>query len=203
MRRSVLFAIARWACGTTHDEPPTAPTPVDAAASLASESPPIGPVERKPAKPEPPRELPFEPSPDDKAAFEVTGYLGVRTLPADAGFAKGPVVAGVKPGGGADKAGMKEKDVIVEIAGVSFAATDDDPLGKLRARLLELPFDSDTQVKVWREGEGVREMTVHLGRRPPPFNSVVTPESWLAPLVDSGSPTPSGVPTTSDSLLIA
>ena len=151
-------------------------------AQAAVDQAPPGEAPKAEAKPEPPRELPFDPSPDDKAAFEITGYLGVRTLPADAGFAKGPVVAGVKPGGGAEKAGMKENDVIVEFAGVSFAATDDDPLGKLRARLLELPFDSDTQLKVWREGEGVRELKVHLGRRPPPFADRDTPADWLAPV---------------------
>jgi hypothetical protein len=173
MRPRALPLVLLAAACASRDEPP----PADAPASAAPEAP----ASAEPLPP-PQRELPFEPSPDDKAAFEVTGYLGVRTLPPDAGFAKGPIVAGVKPDGGAEKAGIQARDVIVEFAGVSFAATDDNPLGKLRARLLELPFDSDTQVKVWREGEGVREVTVRLGRRPPPFADRDTPAHWLAPV---------------------
>src|SRR5262249_41620976 len=134
----------------------------------------------RPPKTEPPPELPFDPSPDDKAAFDVAGYVGTMTMPADTGFAKGCRVFGVKPKGFAEAAGLRANDGIVEVAGVTFAATDDDPIGKLRERLLQLPFDSDTQVKFWREKEGVREVTVHLGRRPPPFASHDTPAWWLA-----------------------
>jgi hypothetical protein len=162
-----------WGCAT--------PEPAPVAEAPQAEAPKAEEPKAQASPPAPPaRELPFEPSEGDKAAFEITGYVGVRTLPPDAGFAKGPIVAGVKPGGGAEKAGIREKDVVVEFAGVSFPADEDDPVGKLRNRLLELPFDSDTQVKVWREVEGVRDLKVHLGRRPPPFNSLDTPADWLA-----------------------
>jgi hypothetical protein len=151
----------------THEEPPQ-PAPVP---------PPV--VAEKPAPPAPPPELPFDPSPDDKAALGATGFVGVVTVPPETGFAKGPKIAGTKPGGGLALAGLKEGDVIVRLAGVAFAATDDDAIGTLRKRLSELPPDTDTTLSYWRENEGVREVTVRLGRQPPPFNRMDAPAEWF------------------------
>ncbi len=160
--RIAPFALALASCATSN--PPPAATPA------AAEKPVVAPT----------AELPFDPSPDDKAALGATGFVGVVAVPADTGFAKGPKLAGVKPGGGLEKAGLAAGDVIVKFAGVVFPASDDDPIGTLRKRLLELSFDSDVQVAYWREKVGVREVTARLGRQPPPFDSLDTPPDWLA-----------------------
>jgi hypothetical protein len=165
--RSAPALLTLAACAATDAAAPAQPSP-DAAA----------PVQPTPATA--PRELPFEPSPDDKASLGATGFVGVANVPPETGYVKGPKLAGVKPGAGLEAAGLKSGDVIVKFADVVFAAADDDPIGKLRRRLLELPFDSDVQIVYWREKEGVRETTARLGRQPPPFASTETPAAWLA-----------------------
>src|SRR5205823_6500318 len=111
-----------------------------------------------------------------------TGFLGVVKVPAETGFVKGPKLAGVKPGAGLEAAGLKENDVIVKFDTVTFPDSDDDPIGSLRKRLLELRFDSDVQITYWREKDGVHEVKVRLGRQPPPFASMETPAEWFAPV---------------------
>jgi hypothetical protein len=154
-------------CATT--EPPPPPRVVDA-------TPPSTVVVDATT----PKELGFDPSPLDKPSLGHTGFDGVAAAPADSGYAKGLRIHGVKPGSGLEAAGLKAGDLIVKFDGVVFAAVDDDPIGTLRNRLLELPFDSDVQIAYWREKEGVREATVRLGRQPPPFASMDTPADWLA-----------------------
>lgn len=148
------------------------------AAPSIQQTPAVQPATAAP----PPRELPFDPSPDDKPSFGATGFDGVATVPPATGFAKGPKVHGVKPGSGLEAAGVKAGDVVVKFAGVTFAADDDDVIGTFRKRLLELPFDSDAPATVWSESDGVREVTIRLGRQPPPFAKLDTPADWLAPV---------------------
>jgi len=126
-----------------------------------------------------PAELPFDPSPQDRAALGA-GFVGVATVPAETGYAKGPRLAAIRAGSGLEKAGLKDGDVIVKFGGVVFDAADDDAVGTLRKRLDELPFESDVEVAYWREKEGVRVATVRLGRRPPAFATMETPLDWLA-----------------------
>jgi hypothetical protein len=166
--RPLALLLVAAACAT-HDEPP--PAPVVAQPPIVEVLPPV-----------PPPELPFDPSPDDKASLGATGFVGVVAVPAETGFAKGPKLAGTKPGGGLEAAGVKDGDVIVKFAGVAFAAGDDDAIGTLRKRLTELPPDTDTTLTYWREKEGVREVTFRLGRQPPPFANLDTPADWLAPV---------------------
>jgi hypothetical protein len=170
--RIVPLALTLVSCATS-DAPPAA-TPVTATA-VAAETQTAEKQAVATAV-----ELPFDPSPDDKAALGATGFLGVAAVPPETGYAKGPKLAGVKLGAGLEKAGLAAGDVIVKFAGVTFAAKDDDSIGTLRKRLLELPFDSDVQIAYWREKQGVREVTARLGRQPPSFASLDTPADWLA-----------------------
>jgi hypothetical protein len=168
---SVAFVFAvLLGCATEEKPPEPAPT-IDVRPTCTGMHPDV-----------PPKELPFDPSPDDKAALGAAGFVGVANVPPETGFAKGPKIAGTTPGGGLEAAGLKENDVIVKFAGVTFRADDDDPIGTFRKRLLELPPDSDTQLTYWREKEGVREVTFRLGRQPPPFANLDTPADWLAPV---------------------
>lgn len=133
----------------------------------------------QPVPPPPAPELGFDPSPDDKAALGDAGYTGTVEMPADSGYGRGCVLAGVKAGGPLELAGVRAGDVIVALGGTVFPRDDDDPIGALRRRLLELPFDSDTTVAFQRKGEPVREVAVRLGRRPAPMASSAAPESWF------------------------
>lgn len=172
MRRTALvLVLAAAACATTDEPPPPEPMPP----VVEAPTPPAATAETPP-------ELPFDPSPDDKAALGDAGYTGTVEMPADSGYGRGCVLAGVKPGGPLERAGVKAGDVIVALGGMRFPLADDDPIGALRRRLLELPFDSETTVALSRKGEPVREVTVRLGRRPPPMASLTTPPGWLAGL---------------------
>ena len=179
IRPRLFLPLLLAACATRDGAPAAPPTPGPSEATAGA--PPVVP-EPPPAEQGKiaPRDLAFDPSPQDKPSLGAAGFVGVAEVPPETGFVRGPKLAGVKPGGGLDAAGVKEGDVIVEFAGVTFAASDGDPIGSLRRRLLELPFDSDVSLKTWRQGEGVREVTARLGRQPPPFNSLDTPQDWFS-----------------------
>lgn len=150
---------------------PVAP-PVSSAAPVASAAP-AGPAAR-------PRELPFDPSPEDRPHAGVTGFLGTRRVAlADGTEALGPIVAGVKPGSGADAAGLREGDVIVSLAGRTFRPSEADPIGAFREALLRHAPDTTADVEVWRQGSGVRAARVLLGRQPPAFARIDTPAEWM------------------------
>jgi len=81
-----------------------------------------------------------------------------KTLALDA---PGVVIRGVVRNGPADRAGIRARDVVLEIDG---KATRDTPA--LLARIAEIPPGSATKVKVWRAG-AVTDVEVTVGKRPP------------------------------------
>jgi serine protease DegQ len=102
---------------------------------------------------------------------EVTrGWLGIEPTPVTPEVARalalakpeGVVIRGMEPGGPAERAGMKELDVVLEIAGKT---TRNVP--QLLARIAELPPGSVAKVRVARAGHDV-EVDVTVGKRPPP-----------------------------------
>ena len=102
---------------------------------------------------------------------EVTrGWLGIEPAAVTAEVAKalalqkpeGVVIRTVQPGGPAERAGMKQLDVVLEIGGKS---TRNVP--QLLARIAELPPGSTAKIKVVRAGHDV-EVDVMVGKRPPP-----------------------------------
>jgi S1-C subfamily serine protease len=72
------------------------------------------------------------------------------------------VIRSVQPGGPAEKAGMKQLDVVVEIGGKTTPSVP-----QLLARIAELPPGSTAKVKIVRAGNDV-EVAVLVGKRPPP-----------------------------------
>jgi serine protease DegQ len=99
---------------------------------------------------------------------EVTrGWLGVepqdlppdvtRSLALDGGVA----IRGVVRGGPADRAGIRVRDIVVEIDG---KATRDTPA--LLARIAELAPGNVVRVKVWRDRQ-TQDVEVTVGKRPP------------------------------------
>jgi len=99
---------------------------------------------------------------------EVTrGWLGIepadppdeaaRAVPQEGG---GVAIRRVVSGGPADRAGIRVRDVVVEIAG---KPTRDTPA--LLARIAELPPGTTVKVKVWRD-RGVQDVDVTVGKRP-------------------------------------
>ena len=102
---------------------------------------------------------------------EVTrGWLGIEPTPVTPEVAKalalakpeGVVIRGMEPGGPAERAGMKELDVVLEIAGKTTRSVP-----QLLARIAELPPGSVAKVRVARAGHDV-EVDVTVGKRPPP-----------------------------------
>jgi len=102
---------------------------------------------------------------------EVTrGWLGIEPAAVTAEVAKalalqkseGVVIRNVQPGGPAERAGMKQLDVVLEIGG---KATRNVP--QLLARIAELPPGSTAKIKIVRAGHDV-EVDVMVGKRPPP-----------------------------------
>lgn len=102
---------------------------------------------------------------------EVTrGWLGIEPAAVTAEVAKalalqkseGVVIRSVQPGGPAERAGMKQLDVVLEIGGKS---TRNVP--QLLARIAELPPGSTAKIKIVRAGHDV-EVDVMVGKRPPP-----------------------------------
>jgi len=102
---------------------------------------------------------------------EVTrGWLGIQPEPVTPEVAKalalakpeGVVTRGMQPGGPAERAGMKELDVVTEIAGKTTRTVP-----QLLARIAELPPGSVAKVRVARAGHDL-EVDVTVGKRPPP-----------------------------------
>ena len=102
---------------------------------------------------------------------EVTrGWLGIQPEPVTPEVAKalalakpeGVVIRGMQPGGPAERAGMKELDVVTEIAGKTTRTVP-----QLLARIAELPPGSVAKVRVARAGHDL-EVDVTVGKRPPP-----------------------------------
>ena len=102
---------------------------------------------------------------------EVTrGWLGIEPAAVTSEVAKalalpkseGVVIRSVQPGGPAEKAGMKQLDVVVEISGKSTPSVP-----QLLARIAELPPGSTARIKIVRAGHDV-ELAVLVGKRPPP-----------------------------------
>jgi serine protease DegQ len=102
---------------------------------------------------------------------EVTrGWLGIEPTPVTPEVAKalalakaeGVVIRGMQPGGPAERAGMKELDVVLEIAGKTTRSVP-----QLLARIAELPPGSVAKVRIARAGHDV-EVDVTVGKRPPP-----------------------------------
>jgi serine protease DegQ len=76
------------------------------------------------------------------------------------GRVEGVLIGSLQRNGPAERAGMRSRDVVVEIAG---QPTPDVP--RLLAHIAELVPGSVVQVKVWREGAS-RELDVTIGKRP-------------------------------------
>ena len=95
------------------------------------------------------------------------GWLGVVIQDVDENTAKaldmkdahGALVASVQEGQPADKAGIKEGDVIVSVDGQNIKDT-----AELLAAIAKKAPGSDAKVTVWREG-AAKEFTVKLGDR--------------------------------------
>lgn len=92
-----------------------------------------------------------------RSLSEVTSYQQEQTLNLPSKITEGVVIAGVEPGSPADKAGLKEFDVIVELDG---EATPDVP--SLRKHLYAEKKIGDTmKVKYYRNGKAqTTEMTL-------------------------------------------
>ena len=102
---------------------------------------------------------------------EVTrGWLGIEPTPVTPEVAKalalakaeGVVIRGMQPGGPAERAGMKELDVVLEIAGKTTRSVP-----QLLARIAELPPGSVAKVRVARAGPRRRSRR-HRRQAPPP-----------------------------------
>ncbi len=83
---------------------------------------------------------------------------GARALALD--HADGVLIRSLQPNGPADRAGMKVRDVVVDVAG---RATHD--VAGLLSRIAELSPGSVAKVKVWRAPQ-VIELDVTVGKRP-------------------------------------
>jgi C-terminal processing protease CtpA/Prc len=71
---------------------------------------------------------------------------------------KGVPVAGVTPGGPAEKAGLREEDVIVRIDGIDLAAESvEDSLERMTDHLAEFEPGKRVEVEVLRDGDVLRE----------------------------------------------
>jgi serine protease DegQ len=75
---------------------------------------------------------------------------------------EGVVIRSMQPGGPAERAGMRELDVVLEIGGKTTRTVP-----QLLARIAELPPGSVAKVRVTRAGQDV-EVDVDVGKRPPP-----------------------------------
>jgi len=96
------------------------------------------------------------------------GYFGVLLQPVTDDLAKtlglsdtaGALVAEVEPGSPAEKAGLKEGDVIREVNGVKVESVQD-----LQMKVAALPIGKPAQVGIWREKRPVT-VTVTVGEMP-------------------------------------
>jgi S1-C subfamily serine protease len=94
-------------------------------------------------------------------------YLGVRLGPAATDSGTAVVVATVEPGGPADEAGVKPRDVVVRIDGREVAMIE-DVYDVLRGHK-----PGDTIPVVVRRGDRQRNLELKLGRLPTPADSVL------------------------------
>ena len=96
------------------------------------------------------------------------GYLGIQIRPLEEGFAdalnleknRGEFVERVEPGGGAQKAGIREGDVIVKVNG-----KDVNPDETLSFIVSNLAIGSRVPIELFREGKRMT-VTALLGERP-------------------------------------
>jgi serine protease Do len=96
------------------------------------------------------------------------GYLGVQITPLDQDLANqfkvpdtsGALVEDVSPGGPADKAGIKNGDVIRKLNGQVVADA-----GQLTAMVTSMSPGSDANLDIWRDGKEM-QIKVTLGERP-------------------------------------
>ncbi len=132
-----------------------------------------------------PRELPFDPSDDDRAALEAAGFTGAVDTPEGSGYGQGLRVVGITPDGALGNAGLTDGDLIVELAGTTFPAAANDPIGLLRDRLDELSPGEVTTISFIHADAPAVTHEIVMGRRPPRFNRLPTDADWfVAPLSD-------------------
>lgn len=122
-------------------------------------------------------ELPFEPSDRDRPRIG-TGFTGVVDAPTD-GSERALRIAAVRPDGPLGQAGLQDGDLILAADHVRFAKGDDDPIGGFREHLLTLRPGDPVKIVWWREGEGVSETMVELGRAAAFYAPFETREDWL------------------------
>ena len=92
----------------------------------------------------------------------VRPWLGARTNAVDSALAatlgldraRGAIVSEIYPGGPADKAGLRERDVVLSLAG-----TDINDESGLRFKLATLKLGETAPARVWRDG---REQTIRV-----------------------------------------
>ena len=173
---------------------PSSTAPGATPPSSAPGTPLAAPTATTPAPPATPPavvtrpELPFETSPEDRPHLVATGFLGTATgTLADGTQAVGPRVAGVRPGSGLAAAGVKERDVLVGIAGTTLRPGEPDPIGKFRELLLRQAPETSVDLDVWTDGAGLRTERVLLGRQPPAFARLDTPASWMTSNLANGT----------------
>lgn len=100
--------------------------------------------------------------------YVVRGYLGVVPQPVDEDMAQalgldesqGALIASVEPGTPADKAGLKEQDVVLEIDGRKVTDEND-----FRLRVAEHNPDDKVELKIVRD-RNIKYITVTLTERP-------------------------------------
>jgi serine protease Do len=114
------------------------------------------------------------------------GYLGVGIQPLDEGIAdslglpknRGELIARVEPGEGADKAGIKQGDIVVKVAGKD--VTPDQTLSYLVANT---SVGSRVPIEIIRDGRR-QTLTAVVGQRPPEDKLAAlgtTPDQGLEP----------------------
>ena len=127
------------------------------------------------------RILPFDRSPEDRP-YLGTGLSGVAEVPGGTGYTQGVRIVGVRPDQALAIAGLRDGDVIVELAGQRLDGPPDALLQQLRSILSQLEPDSRTSLAYYRIDAGVRWVEFWLGRRLPPFAGLKTPPGWFDPV---------------------
>ncbi len=130
------------------------------------------------------RDLPFESSADDRA-YLGTGFTGYFAVPEGTGYSQGVRCRGVQPTGALGRAGMKNDDVIVSLAGHTLTGPQDELIQELREVLKGLAPDTWTTLAYWRKDVGITPVELLLGRQPPRFDRLMTDEGWFRAPVDT------------------
>ena len=141
---------------------------------LQQDSRPSGPADRQ-AKPD----APAGASEGARATIPAqgAGYLGaVADDRKDRG--RGARVVDVRPGGPADKGGLRREDLIVDVAGQRVRQLSD-----LASVLEVFPPGETITLEVLRDGS-LHKIRVTLGRRPPSEGPLGAPEEIPAPAVE-------------------